>query len=64
MIVEETAIETVISIVARVGIITAHTVDMIGGVHTVAAVAVLWSIEEVVAIGVSARRLKKKGETA
>jgi TctA family transporter len=61
---EETTIEIIIGILARTGIITAHMFDLIGGVHTVTIVIILWSLEEVISVSVAARRLhhnKTKG---
>ena len=57
-VLEETINETIICSVARVGIISAHAFDFLGNYHTVVAVAVLWSVEELIALKVARRKLK------
>jgi hypothetical protein len=49
--------ELILGMVARAGIITAHGLEMFGGIHTLTIVMVLWSIEEFVDIQFSARHL-------
>ena len=57
---EESTVEVVIGMAARLGIIGAHSVELIAGVHTIAIVAVLWSIEEIVSVQFNARKLRKE----
>ena len=57
---EESGIEIIIGMLARMGIIASHGFEFIGGYHMIVAVALLWTIEEIVAIKVSARCLKHR----
>ena len=55
---EETNIEVLLGILARLGIVGAHTVELIGGIHTLTIVMILRSIEEIVAVQFNARKLR------
>lgn len=57
---EETSIEIILGMLARIGIVTAHGLELSIGIHTVTAVIILWSLEEIVSVGHSAKHLKHR----
>ena len=57
---EKTHTEIVAGIVARLGIVTAHGFEFLGGFHTITVVMVLWSVEELLDAHHSARNLHQR----
>ena len=57
---EETIIEILVGMLARAGILASHAFEFTTGTHTVALVAILWSIEELIDLKVSSRHIRHK----
>ena len=55
---DDSPIELVIEILVRVGIVTAHAMELIGGYKAITFVIVCWSIEEIVGIVSNKRKLR------